>query len=631
MNWFRFKGKPSAGRDEGISLGREDNERVERWQRAVKRVRVTRNLLKLAWTAGPVTGIGLYGGYYIGYGRPPATDLLIYFTTFTILSGLLGLLAAIVYDTTYGAAKERAQQDVLEAVDLLGDLILAVRDLAMEGFEPEIRRREAAMQLLQRVDLSPEAVAFACEELIGERELGRCLAKIDTFRRAGLYSRIRDLHQDQGEAFDKALSELHRVAPLAASVLRERYMGDAPKLQDGMPRDEFFLERVMAAIDQDNLLLMTPADVEAMLLLAFELINGREIPMLTFSYAGRWRLASVLDHLEEQRSRYRVARAAGSNRMRALATWLVEVEVLAYEEVPEGISASLLVDRVVAALDRLTRQLDAECDRLRRRRHGSTGELRRLGDTLATSLRLYRMAHDAYRELGRVHADLLRASEEWERLQALPGEERGHLHLGPGRKGLRIVERVIALDEDAREAVCQHLVNYLHGEQLERRGRRFFTRQDGRRRALTLEGARQLAVETALALDPHIRLSRPEVQRGIGASRASYLGNLEPGMSAHEKRTLGEAMAQEVVQDMSHPAERLALALVRHYRVSLTEEAKQFLRDHYGAREQVLNMIAQSHAEEMPQMNLLSQRPTVVPAPRRDWYRSLVRARRLLD
>ncbi|MFP4162199.1 MAG: hypothetical protein ACLFSK_09510, partial [Ectothiorhodospira sp.] len=112
MNWFRFKSKPPSRRDENVTLGRDDNERAERWQRAVKRVRVSRNLLKLAWTAGPVTGIGLYGGYYIGYGRAPATDLLIYFTTFTILSGLLGLLAAIVYDTTYGAAKERARMDL---------------------------------------------------------------------------------------------------------------------------------------------------------------------------------------------------------------------------------------------------------------------------------------------------------------------------------------------------------------------------------------------------------------------------------------------------------------------------------------------------------------------------------------
>ena len=47
-----------------------------------------------------------------------------------------------------------------------------------------------------------------------------------------------------------------------------------------MPRDEHFIERVMAAIEHDNDLLMTLQDVEEMVILAFELISGREIPVL---------------------------------------------------------------------------------------------------------------------------------------------------------------------------------------------------------------------------------------------------------------------------------------------------------------------------------------------------------------
>lgn len=631
MKWSQFSRFRRPRQQDGVSLGRAENEKMERVTRAVRRVRVSRNLLKLVWTAGPVTGLGLYGGYYIGYGQAPSPQLLTYFISFTILSGLIGLLATIVYDSTHGMSKEQARADVLETIDILGDLILAVRDLSMEGFEVDVRRREAAVQLLQRVDLSPDGVAFACEELIGDPELGQTLAHIDHLRRAGLYSRIRDLHLEHGKRFDKALSELQPVAPIAASILRERYMGGAPKLQHGTPRDEFFVERVMAAIEQDNPLLMTAADVEAMLILAFELINGREIPLLLFSYRGKWRLAAALDRLEEQRSRYRIAQAAGGNRIRALASWLVEAEALPYEEVPEGLSIPVLVERVLQALDGMARDLSELSGRVGDLPDGVTsGDIRRQGDILANAVRLYRMAHEAFKDIGRVHAEFLKAAEDWERFVSAFGEETGQLRLGPGSKGLRIVEKVVSLDEDAREAFCSHIVNYLHGEHLEKRGRRFFTRQDGRRRALTLEGARQLAVEVALALEPHVQLSRAEVQRGVGATNASYLGGLEPGMSAQDKRALGEAMAQDVEQDMSQPAERLALVLVKHYRVQLTEDACEFLKETYGAREQVLSMISQSQAEEMPRMNLLSQRPPVVPAPRRKWYRALAQARRVL-
>ncbi|SEP92873.1 hypothetical protein SAMN05421693_11115 [Ectothiorhodospira magna] len=622
MGW---SGRP---RENAVSLGRRDDERYQRWSRAVKRTRVSRNLLNIAWTAGPVTVLGLSGGYYIGYGRPPSLELVTYFVSFTVLSGLIGLVAKIVYDSIHGSAKEQARVDVMEAIDTLGDLILAVRDLAMEGLEPEVRRREAAVQLLQRVDLSPEGVAFACEELTGNPALGRWLAQIDTFRRAGLYSRIRDIHQEKGEEFEHIVADLRQIAPVAAGILRERYLGRAPRLQLGAPRDEFFLERVMAAIEQDNFLLMTTADVEAMLVLAFELINGREIPMLMFSYTGKWRLAGALDRMEAARSRYRIAQAAASNRIRALASWLVEADLLLYEAVPEGLSSHLLVERVVLALDTLAAQVDDLS------RTGdmpkSRGDLLRLAEHLATALRLYRTAHEAFQEVGRVHAELLRASEAWEALTSRDLDASEQLRVGPGRRGLRIVEKVVSLDEEARESVCQHLVKYLHGEHLEKRGRRFFTRRDGRRRPLTLDGARQLAVEVALALEPHIGLSRPEVQRGVGATQASYLGNLEPGMSAQEKRILGEAMALEVEQDMSRAAERLALALVKHYRVRLTDAARHFLIETYGARPQVLGMISQSHVEEMPRISLLSLRPPLVPSPRRHWYRGLVRARRLL-
>ncbi|EHQ52678.1 hypothetical protein ECTPHS_08306 [Ectothiorhodospira sp. PHS-1] len=632
MNWFRFIQRSARPRENTVSLGRRDDERYERWSRAVKRTRVSRNLLNIAWTAGPVTVLGLSGGYYIGYGRPPSIELVTYFVSFTVLSGLIGLIAKIVYDSVHGTAKEQAQADVIEAIDKLGDLILAVRDLAMEGLDPEVRRREAAVQLLQRVDLSPEGVAFACEELTGNPALGRWLAQIDTFRRAGLYSRIRDIHQERGEEFEHIVADLRQIAPVAAGILRERYLGRAPKLQLGVPRDEFFLERVMAAIEQDNPLLMTTTDVEAMLVLAFELVNGREIPMLMFSYTGKWRLAGALDQMEAARSRYRIAQAAASNRIRALASWLVEVDLLAYEEVPEGLSSHLLVERVVLALDELATLLDDLCRGLREDQPDaqSRGDLRRLAENLATALRLYRTAHEAFQEVGRVHAELLRTSEAWEALTSRDLDASEQLRVGPGRRGLRIVEKVVSLEEDARESVCQHLVRYLHGEHLEKRGRRFFTRRDGRRRPLTLDGARQLAVEVALALEPHIGLSRPEVQRGVGATQASYLGSLEPGMSAQEKRILGEAMALEVEQDMSRAAERLALALVKHYRVRLTDAARDFLIETYGARPQVLSMISQSHLDEMPRISLLSLRPPVVPSPRRDWYRSLVRARRVL-
>lgn len=621
----RRSGPPS----ERVSLHRESNEGLNRWARGVRRVPLTHDLLNLAWTAGPVTGLGLYAGYYLAYAEPPHAELLIYFISFTIFSGLLGLAARVLYNSTLGTEKEKAQRRVLECIDRLGDLILAVRDLSVEALEGDARRTEAARQLLQRVRLPPSGLALACDELLGDPELGHCVAQIDAYRRAGLYSRIHDLHQHYDEPFEAALAPLRERAPAAAQALYDRYRARAPRLEAGVPRDEYFVERVLAAAEQDDSLLLTTSDAETMLVLAFELINGREIPMLVVDYTGTWQLARSLHRLERARSRYRLALGAGTNRLRALASWLAEAGVLSAGEAPENLPPQTLVDRIREAMDGLVERLDTLSQRLEWGESEHEQEVRALANTLATSMRLYRKAYEAIRHIGGPHEDMIKASYEWNRMVRQRDPARGRLHFGRTRRGLQIVERTIALDEQAKEAVCEHLMQYL-----EEHHRRETAPSDGRNPKpdpISLSQARQLAVEVALALDPHIELSRPAVQRGLGASNASYLEDLEPGMSRHEKRTIGETMAREIEPDLGRAAERVAVALVKHYRVELTEEAQEFLAEQYGARRSVLATVARSHADTMPQVSLLSTRPPYVPPPERDWYRGLVRARRLLQ
>lgn len=615
----------------GISLDREDNEQLDKFARSVRRVRMSRSLLGLAWTAGPVTAIGLYGGYYIGFGQAPSSQLLTYFISFTVLSGLMALAAKIVYDSTLGHATERAQQSVVEVIDKLGDLILSSRDLMICSFEGEVRDREAAIHLLQRVDLSSGGVAMACEQLTGDAELGRLLAIIDNFRRAGLYSRISDIHQAHGEQFEQAITGLYQVSPQAADVLRLRYRGEIASLRHGTPRTEHFISRVLAAIEQDNLLLITMQDVESMLVLCFELINGREIPMLVFDYRGRWQLAEALDRMERRRSRYRIAQAAGGNRIRGLAWWLVEVDVMNYDEVPEGLPSALLVERVGLALDRLALSMRKDADAIKKGDASLTATLRLHAEIMTSALRLYRTAHESFKRIGELHAEFLVTADNWNRMIDDAHQDSEELQIGPKGRGVRIREKVVRLDEEERKEVCRILARYLREQHLEAHETKgLFERRSEKDNPLTWDSARQLVIEVALALEPHIRLSFPQIQRGIGSTLATYLGDLEPGMSANEKKVLAESMAQDVVEDMSQAAEHLAVALVRHYGVNLTDEASAFLHKTYGARQSVLDILSQHQSADAVSQSLLAGRPTVVPPAQRRWYRALVHAKRVV-
>lgn len=67
-----------------VSLEREGNEQIKRISQVVNRIHWTRTILGIMWTAGPVTMLGLLGGFYLAYGKAPPVQTLLYFYTFIL-------------------------------------------------------------------------------------------------------------------------------------------------------------------------------------------------------------------------------------------------------------------------------------------------------------------------------------------------------------------------------------------------------------------------------------------------------------------------------------------------------------------------------------------------------------------
>ncbi len=623
-------------RSDRITLDRYKNEHSRRFRRSLNKVRLSHTLMQLFWTAGPVTGLGLIGGYYIGFGQLPSLQLLIYFVSFTALSGLIGLVARLVYINTRGYLKEQGERDVLEVTDKLGDLILATRDMNVQAWEGDARRREAALQLLRRVDLTSYGVSIAFTDLTGDREIGRIMAQIYTYRRIGLYSRVRELYAEYRDQIHRAVMDLGENAPDAARELRQWFTGGSiGTSRRGVAREPFFLQRIMSSIENNNPHLMTFRDVEEVIILAFELINGREIPTLVFEYSGRWKFARALDELEVRRSQYRVYQARGGNRIRALAAFLVETGYVTREELPEGISIYQLVDEVTAIIDRLADDIA----RATTDPNVSLAERKRLIRIMRTSMELYNMSYKAYRETGRRHARLLEAARNWEKLVSQAYGDPGALNLGTGKRGIRILENTISLDDDARLEVCRHLAWYFEKLDVHKTGFTFRPPDDHSldledvealqsREASASMAARYLAIEIALALEPHIRLSKPEIQRNINATKAMYLGELSPEMNAMQKAELGRRMAGEADNRLDVAAEQMADTLVRLYDVTLTPEARDFLHYTYGARMEVLELLDKRDKHTDSMVSHLNERPPLVEPPKAHWAKTVAAARK---
>ncbi|WP_163650135.1 hypothetical protein [Modicisalibacter sp. 'Wilcox'] len=630
-----FRRDPSSHETPQVRLEREGRDEIRRITAAVEKVPWTVSLLQILWTAGPVTLLGAWGGYLLGYGKAPTADNYIFFISYTVITGAAGIIANLVHNLTGGRRAERTAQKVERVIKSLPELLLATRNLIVESLEGDARRREAAAMLLRKQDLSPEGVELAAIELLDDRDSARIITQIDIYRRAGLHARIRDLVARYRDGLEPQFAAIAELAPAATTLLRERFEGRAPDLRLGVPRDTNFIERVLAAIEQDNELLMTLQDVEEMLILAFELISGRRIPMLTFEYRGRWRLAQALDGLEEARARYRIAQATALSRLKALTAYLAEQSGTLVEHAAAGLRAEVLLERSLQAMDALAEQIHHLAPVVARGLTDRRSQLRQKADLLTNAIRLYKSAYNAYEAVGRSHAQLIKRSERWERISSRLGDQDTRLRLGPGRRGLRIREHVIALDDAAKAEVCKHLARHLKeaGIEMPRHAR---AQQVERDTLLTVgvDAAKRLAIEIALALEPHIQLSHAEVQRAINGSNAADFGQLEPNLSAATKAALGSAMVKEIEVSLSRTAESLALALVRHYRVDLDPAARRFLIEHYGAREQTLDMLVNyqaSHAHSDNRgVSFLSQRPLAIGPPRRDWYRALVQAKRAL-
>lgn len=578
-----------------ITLNRESNENTRRLKKSLNKVKWSHALMQIFWTAGPVTTLGLIGGYYIGYGTMPSIQLLIYFVSFTIFSGILGLVAKVIYDGTNDHLEEQSERDILHVTDKLADLILVTRDKVVEGYEGDARQREAALQLLRRVDLTSYGVQIAFTDLTGDRRIGEIMGQIYAYRKIGLQTKVRELYAEHRSQINRMIDELEENSPQAARELKKWFTGNTSgRLKYGVPREKYFLQRIMSAIENNNPYLMTFRDVEEMMILAFELISGREIPTLTFNYSGKWKYATVVDELERKRSLYRVAQAKGGNRMRALSAYLVEAGYASGEELPEGLDINLLITRVTNVMDRLA----VQARQMAMNKETAPAKVKHLATVLENSVELYRLAHAGYKEVSKRHQELESASNKWEEMTKKTGKTPGPVKVGSGRRGVRIKESVIFLNEEERLDVCRHLSWYFEKEDINRQSYSLFSSFDNRGGM----SARRLAVEIAVALEPHIKLSKPEIQRNINATKAIYLGGLSPDMSAVQKQELGIRMAKEADNEMGLAAIRLADTLVHQYNVELGEDAIEFLHFNYNAGLKSLKRVANRKAPKGDQI-----------------------------
>jgi hypothetical protein len=615
-----------------VSFDREGQEWLNRIAGAIRSEPWLVTLLKLAWTAGPATLMAASLGYYLGFGKTAPLENLLFFFAYTVIFGIIGLAASIFARATYGKKRENAERDLLLVADYLPDIISTTRDLHLATLAPEVRRLEAVGLLLQRVDLDTEALALAMEEIGAPEAIAKAAAKIDIYRLAGLDSRADELVSEIAEQVQPIISAVAEWAPHVAKLLHDRLNGHAPSFNDGVPRDSNFLERVLSAMDRKDDQLMTLLDAEEVLVLACELIGGRSIPMLVFSYPGHNRLAEITDTLERRRNLYRIANTTVISRLKALVALLGDSDDLETEGATRGSDSIMMWDRARCGIDTLNEIIGQIGIHFSTAPTEERLRMLRLLGTLRSAVDLTDEMDRVVRRAGRRHTVFLRTAEKWAKeLGKTEGLEMNLNTTETKRSGFQVVKKRLELTNEESLELAVRLAKVFKEWGVVSRADRLFYRHGDLHCILNAEVAKELAMEVAVALQPLVDITQPEVQRAIDASPAANLLGLERGLSARTKAAWGAAAAQEVEEDLALAAERMVGILTTHYRVTLTESAMEFLHRSYGARLDRLRLL-NSHVDNRlvaSRNNFQTQSPLFLLKDA-EWKKTLSRARTLL-
>jgi hypothetical protein len=589
------------------------------------------SLAEVGWTAGPVTFLAAQGGYYLGFGTWLPNENLIFFVVYTVLMGLISVFVKFIYKATKGQVLEDAKEQLLLVIGTLPDFILSVRDLTLSRMEPESRRYESARILLQKSDLGPQWLSLAVNSIIDSPVIAQAVANIEIYWRAGMYSCIRDLNQSLSTEISVALASLEPDRPRLARLLEQRLQGNKNTLRSGVEREPFFIERIFSAIEEDNEDIMGLSDVEEVLTLAFELLSGRRIPMLVVNCVGSSQLTIATQKLEKERSKYRIARARGYSQLLALANFLSDSNLLDYSTVAERLPSSDLLQICLETLDRLCQHICSDIESVQKRENVDMRTLKLNHSVLIKALDLYQQAYQSSAMVISEHADFLKDIKNWQRINLKYADANTKVSV-TGKQGLHIIERQIQLTDADKITVVKKIAHHFDSQSILSKGLRNSTVESNWHVSNQhVRAAKQLAIDLALALNPCVFISLPEVQRAIYASNSVDLGSFEPGLSTNTKVGWGESVAKEVKKDMVKASEQIAQAIHRYYGICLGEKELDFMHQTYGMNKEHVIEYYQENEQGEQSSNLFEPRsPLMIPKVKFTWRKTLTLYRKHL-
>jgi hypothetical protein len=532
--------------------------------RAARKEALGRTVVKLAWTAGPVTFLALQGGYFLGYGHSAPAALWYYFGGYTVITGLVAVAIRVAYNATRGEQIEDGRAALAWLLRAFPHLILRTRNENLAYFDENNRRVLAAWELLDNPDAGPHAVEIAIGTLTGSPQLAASAARIETYRRSGLQVLIDDERTHIGEELAAALTELKKWSPQLAELIDRRMHGDAPLASRGRARTAGFIERILSAGEHEDYTLMTFKDAEEAFILALELLAGREFPYLKPEYIGGRTFMEASRSLDRARRAYRAAVYARNGRLRILMELLAETDAV-HQVAPTMATLTNLRQNskaVFVAIDEEVKNL-ADAAAMNKTRTHVRSRIYNLRKVVELYKQFFRQNELAARRL----ADLAGAETRYHQAHERSGRHFTPRLLGPKDRGygIRIRRHTLSPPEEERIDLARQIGSVIPDS---------FGGID------EIE-VKEAAFRTVAELSRRLDLDRWEIQFAIETNNSSYLSYLDPGLTTQTQAGWIISIANDVRWNPIPPLRRLTRILVQYHEMDLDQDSIHRLAEEF--------------------------------------------------
>jgi hypothetical protein len=573
---------------------------LRRIRRAAGKERWGRAFLQIAWTAGPVTYLGLQSGYYIAYGSAAPPNVFLYFAGYTLVAGVFALVARFLYNASRGESRDADSQALEFVFDALPQRVIEIRNMQLEELDPYGSKILGTKYLLENPRAGADALATAVWDLLGDAELAEGARRLEIYRSNGLHYRAREISESLEKLLDPHQEILKSVSESLASMLMRRITFDRDDHRAGRIRTRGFLSRCYAAADRDDLNQMTLADAEEVCILIFEIINRRAFPRFKTEYRGPVRFVEAARNLERARSEYRAAIYRRNDGIRVLAealyTPIGQINPLkpgfflkaakkrgagihrVLASIPEIRSARTLQERIIEAL--ATRLSGPE---------KNSAETREF-------VKLYRQLQRQSRVAAESYSRFRRA---WQRMHGLFGDagpysgQQLYLHtssLGRDKRktgvpSVSLIPSTISLDDRRILPFARKIYEKLSEfeDQIPDHGIR---RND----------QKELAIDLLLLADEFLPLEQNGVQRAIERTPSAYISRSDMLRSGSPGSSWGLAPVSDQLYPAKEALQEVLENLIRFEGLVLSDDDIEFCVDRFGADPEALEELSRLHA-----------------------------------